>query len=185
MIGTDIDHTDAGTREEAREAIDEEDADAKSQQELQQLIESLEKCEERANSSFAQLQRLQADFANYKKRTAKETVDSIEYANEELILSLLDVVDNFDRALDSVQQNNDVSAVKKGIEMIFQQLWAVLEKEDVLHIEAVGETFDPHLHETVAKVQCDVASETVVEELQRGYKYKSKVIRPCMVKVAE
>lgn len=184
MIGTDIDREDAGTREEPHEAI-EEDADAEPQQELQQLKESLKKCEERADSSFAQLQRLQADFANYKKRTAKETVDSIEYANEELILSLLDVVDNFDRALDSVQQNNDVSAVKKGIEMIFQQLWAVLEKEDVAHIEAVGETFDPHLHETVAKVQCDVASETVVEELQRGYRYKSKVIRPCMVKVAE
>ncbi|MEA1908662.1 MAG: nucleotide exchange factor GrpE [Euryarchaeota archaeon] len=184
MIGTDIDHKDAGTREEAHDVI-EEDADAKTQQELQQLTESLEKCEERANSSFAQLQRLQADFANYKKRTAKETVDSIEYANEELILSLLDVVDNFDRALDSVQQNNDVNAVKTGIEMIFQQLWAVLEKEDVVHIVAVGETFDPHIHETVAKVQSDVASDTVVEELQRGYKYKSKVIRPCMVKVAE
>ncbi len=184
MIGTDIDHTDAVTREDAREVIG-EDADAKPQQELQQLTESLEKCEERADSCFAQLQRLQADFANYKKRTAKETVDSIGYANEELIISLLDVVDNFDRALDSVQQNNDVSAVKKGIEMIFQQLWAVLEKEDVVPIESVGETFDPRMHETVAKVQSDVASDTIVEELQRGYKYKLKVIRPCMVKVAE
>ncbi|MEA1906471.1 MAG: nucleotide exchange factor GrpE [Euryarchaeota archaeon] len=170
MTGSDIDRTDAETHEDAHEAI-KEDADAKPQQELQQLTE--------------RLQRLQADFANYKKRTAKETIDSIEYANEELILSLLEVIDNFDRALDSVQQNNDVNAVKKGIEMIFQQLWAVLEKEDVVHIEAVGETFDPHLHETVAKVQSDVASDTIVEELQRGYKYKSKVIRPCMVKVAE
>ena len=78
-----------------------------------------------------------------------------------------------------------MSAVKKGIELIFQQLWDVLEKEDVVLIEAVGETFDPHLHETVARVQNDVASDTIVEVLQRGYKYKSRVIRPCMVKVAE
>jgi len=184
MTGLDIDCTDAGTHEEAHEVI-EEDADAEPQQELQQLKERLEECEKRADSSFAQLQRLQADFANYKKRTAKETVDSIEYANEEIILSLLDVVDNFDRALDSVKQNNDVSAVKKGIEMIFQQLWDVLEKEDVVPIEAVGETFDPRLHETVVRVQSDIASDTVVEELQRGYTYKSKVIRPCMVKVAK
>ncbi len=186
MTGLDIDCTDAGTREEAHDhEVIEEDADAEPQQELRQLKKSLEECEGRADSSFAQLQRLQADFANYKKRTAKETIDSIEYANEEIILSLLDVVDNFDRALDSVQQNNDVSAVKKGIEMIFQQLWDVLEKEDVVLIEAVGETFDPHLHETVARVQNDVASDTIVEVLQRGYKYKSRVIRPCMVKVAE
>ncbi len=186
MTGLDIDCTDAGTREEAHDhEVIEEDADAEPQQELRQLKKSLEECEGRADSSFAQLQRLQADFANYKKRTAKETIDSIEYANEEIILSLLDVVDNFDRALDSVQQNNDVSAVKKGIEMIFQQLWDVLEKEDVVLVEAVGETFDPHLHETVARVQNDVASDTIVEVLQRGYKYKSRVIRPCMVKVAE
>jgi molecular chaperone GrpE len=91
MTGLDIDCTDAGTHEEAHEVI-EEDADAEPQQELQQLKKSLKECEERADSSFAQLQRLQADFANYKKRTAKETVDSIEYANEEIILSLLDVV---------------------------------------------------------------------------------------------
>ncbi len=66
------------------------------------------------------MQRLQADFANYKKRTAKETVESIEYANESLILSILDVVDNLERALDSIQQDNDVDYIKKGIEMILR-----------------------------------------------------------------
>lgn len=187
MTGSDIDRTDAGTREEVHEVVEEEEG-AEPQQELQQLQElkeRLEECEERAGSSFERLQRLQADFANYKKRTAKETMDSIEYANEEIILALLDVVDNFERALDSIQQNNDADAIKKGIEMIFQQLWDVLKKEDIVPIESVGETFDPHLHETVARAKSDMESNTVVEELQRGYKYKSKVIRPCMVRVAE
>ncbi len=187
MTDSDIERMDAGTREEAHETVEEEgdEEGAEPQQQLQELKERLKECEERADSSFERLQRLQADFANYKKRTAKETMDSVEYANEEIILSLLDVVDNFERALDSIQQNNDVSAVKKGIEMIFQQLWDMLKKEDVVPIEAVGKTFDPHLHETVARAKSDVASNTVVEELQRGYKYKSKVIRPCMVRVAE
>ena len=189
MTDSDIERMDAGTREDAHEVVEEgEEAGAEPQQELQQLQElkeRLEECEGRADSSFERLQRLQADFANYKKRTAKETMDSVEYANEEIILSLLNVVDNFERALDSIQQNNDAGAIKKGIEMIFQQLWDVLKKEDVVPIESVGKTFDPHLHETVDRVKSDVASNTVVEELQRGYKYKSKVIRPCMVRVAE
>ncbi|HIE32204.1 MAG TPA: nucleotide exchange factor GrpE [Methanosarcinales archaeon] len=180
MTGSDIDRTDA----EAHEMIEGE-GDAELQQQLQELKERLEECEDRADSSFERLQRLQAEFENYKKRIAKETMETIEYANEEIILSLLEVLDNFERAIDSIQQENDVDAVKKGIEMIFQQLCNLLEREDVIPIEAVGKIFDPYLHETIAKVKSDVDSNTVVEELQRGYKYKSKVIRPCMVRVAE
>ena len=158
------------------------DADAES---LQALKERLTECEERADSHFDRLQRLQADFANYKKRTAKETVESIEYANESLILSILDVVDNLERALNSIQQDHDVDHIKKGIEMILRQSYDVLEKEEVFPIESVGTAFDPYLHETIARVKCDSESGIIVEELQRGYRFKSKVIRPCMVKVAE
>jgi len=158
------------------------DTDAES---LQALKERLTECEERADSHFDRLQRLQADFANYKKRTAKETVESIEYANESLILSILDVVDNLERALNSIQQDHDVDHIKKGIEMILRQSYDVLEKEEVFPIESVGEIFDPYLHETIARVKCDSESGIIVEELQRGYRFKSKVIRPCMAKVAE
>ena len=158
------------------------DIDAES---LQAVKERLTECEERADSHFDRLQRLQADFANYKKRTAKETVESIEYANESLILSILDVVDNLERALGSIQQDHDADHIKKGIEMILRQSHDVLKKEEVFPIESVGEIFDPHLHETIARVKCDSESDIIVEELQRGYRFKSKVIRPCMVKVAE
>ncbi|MEA3325418.1 MAG: nucleotide exchange factor GrpE [Euryarchaeota archaeon] len=152
---------------------------------LQALKERLTECEEKADSHFDRLQRLQADFANYKKRTAKETIESIEYANESLILSILDVVDNLERAIDSIQQDPDVDHIKKGIEMILRQFHDVLEKEEVFPIESVGKAFDPYMHETIARVKCDSESGTIVEELQRGYRFKSKVIRPCMVKVAE
>lgn len=163
-------------------AAEDAGADAES---LQALKERLTKCEEKADSHFDRLQRLQADFANYKKRTAKEAVESIEYANESLIMSILEVVDNLERALDSIQQDNDVDHVKKGIEMILRQSYDVLGKEEVSPIESVGEIFDPYLHETIARVKCDSESGIIVEELQRGYRFKSKVIRPCMVKVAE
>jgi molecular chaperone GrpE len=158
------------------------DADAGS---LQALKERLTDCEERADSHFDRLQRLHADFANYKKRTAKETAESIEYANESLILSILDVADNLERALDSAQQDHDADHIRKGLKMILRQFYDILEKEEVFPIEAVGEMFDPHLHETIARVKCDSESGTIVEELQRGYRFKSKMIRPCMVKVAE
>jgi len=178
MTDSEIEETGASEVEEAEGA----DAGAES---LQALKERLTECEERADSHFDRLQRLQADFANYKKRTAKETVESIEYANESLILSILDVADNLERALDSIQQDHDVDHIRKGIEMILRQFHDVLRKEEVSPIESVGETFDPYLHETIARVKCDSESGIIVEELQRGYRFKSKVIRPCMVKVAE
>ena len=163
---------------------DTEDA-GEAEEPLKELKDQLKECEERAESYLDRLQRLQADFANYKKRNAKETMESIEYAKEDIILSLLDVVDNFDRALESIQPDNDVDTTKKGIEMILRQFRDVLEKEGVSLIDADGQTFDPHLHETIARVACSEESGTVVEVMQRGYKLKSKVIRPSMVKVAE
>ncbi|HDJ38700.1 MAG TPA: nucleotide exchange factor GrpE [Methanosarcinales archaeon] len=153
---------------------------------LQELKDKLEECEERAAANFDRFQRLQADFANYKKRTAKETIESIEYANEGIILSLLDVIDNLERALESIKREGDVDATRKGIEMILRQFYDLLEKEGVTRIDAeVNQMFDPHLHETIARVACDSESGTIVEVLQCGYKLKSKVIRPSMVKAAE
>ena len=153
---------------------------------LQELKDKLEECEERAAANFDRFQRLQADFANYKKRTAKETIESIEYANEGIILSLLDVIDNLERALESTKMEGDVDATRKGIEMILRQFYDLLEKEGVTRIDAeVNQMFDPHLHETIARVACDSESGTIVEVLQCGYKLKSKVIRPSMVKAAE
>ena len=97
----------------------------------------------------------------------------------------VDVIDNLERALGSIQQDHDADHIKKGIEMILRQSHDVLKKEEVFPIESVGEIFDPHLHETIARVKCDSESGIIVEELQRGYRFKSKVIRACMVKVAE
>ncbi len=188
MTGSDNEESGAVGEVENAGATDTTDTieEAAPEDSLQELKDKLKECEERANSNFDRFQRSQADFSNYKKRTAKETIESIEYANEGIILSLLDLIDNLERALESTRTEGDVDATRKGIEMILRQSYDLLEKEDVTRIDAeVNQMFDPHLHETIARVACDAESGTIVEVLQCGYKLKSRVIRPSMVKAAE
>jgi molecular chaperone GrpE len=128
--------------------------------------------------------RLAAEFDNYKKRTAREFSGLIQNANEELIAQLIPVLDNFERALDAAQSSEDFDSFHKGVELIHQQLKDVLEKQGVKEIEALGEPFDPHKHEAVMMVEKEkTPSETVVEEVERGYMLNDKVLRPSKVAV--
>ena len=156
--------------------------------ELEEEIKVLKK-ELREKSALAEeylehLQYLQADFENYKKNVLRERGEFAKYANEELIIKLLDVVDNLERALCSAKHSK--KALVKGIKMILEQLQDILEKEGVVSIKAVGKKFDPYKHDAVMSITTKRHPEnTVVEELQKGYSLKSKVIRPAMVKVAK
>lgn len=135
---------------------------------------------------FNRLQRLQADFENYRRRTRIEKEETLKYASESIISQLLPVVDNFERALSSVKDGGGVEKFSEGIEMILRQLMQVLNNEGVTQIDAVGCTFDPQCHDAVMQVEEEGYEEnTVVEELLRGYKLKDKVIRPSMVKVTK
>ena len=128
--------------------------------------------------------RLAAEFDNYKKRTAREFSGLIQNANEELILQLIPILDNFERALDAATSSEDFDSFHKGVEMIYQQLKDTLEKQGVKEIQALGEPFDPHKHEAVMMVEEDeVPSDTVVEEVERGYVLNDKVLRPSKVAV--
>jgi len=129
--------------------------------------------------------RLAADFQNFKRRTEKEKSDIYAYANEKMALDLLDVIDNFERALVHQKECKD-EKMKEGMDMIFKQLQGVLEKNKITEIPALGEVFDPNVHNAV---MTDAAGEyesgMVSAVLQKGYKLNNKVIRPAMVKVAE
>jgi molecular chaperone GrpE len=139
-----------------------------------------------ANDYLNKLQRIQSDFQNYKQRVAKEKELDIEKAKEELILRTLEVMDNFDRALEAGKHTKGKNALLKGIEMIHKQLQDVLRFECVQPIEAVGKKFDPELHEIVFKEFTDDKPEdTIIEEFQKGYLYKSRLIRPAKVKVVK
>ncbi len=128
--------------------------------------------------------RLMADFQNFRRRTEKEKQDIYAYANEKLVSELLNVADNFERALEvsDEERNGFVS----GMEMIFKQLMDVLKKAGLEEIDALGKDFDPNLHHAVMTACSDeFESGKVSEVFQKGYMLNKKVIRPSMVKVSE
>lgn len=127
------------------------------------------------------LQRLQAEFENYKKRTEKETIDRAKFSNADLIARLLDVVDNFELALKHECKDSEFA---QGMQMVHNQLMKQLEDEGLLTIKTVGEKFDPYRHEAMLKEKSDKEENTIIEELQRGYILNGKVLRNAKVKIA-
>ena len=128
------------------------------------------------------LQRLQAEFENYKKRTDKEKQEFSNYAKAELIAKLLPLLDTFEIAL---KNTKDHEKFAKGMEMVFAQLFSALEAEGLRPIQAHGKKFDPYYHEVMLKQESDREEGVVLEELQRGYMFKDKVLRYSKVKVTE
>lgn len=140
---------------------------------------------EQAEDYYVRLQRLQAEFDNFRKRTQKEKEETLKYAAERVVEAMLPVLDNFERAVSSSQSSQDFTAFSQGVEMILKQMYNALSKEGLTAIEAVGQPFDPKLHDAVLQVDSEEHPEnTVVEELQKGYYLKEKVLRPSMVKVS-
>lgn len=149
------------------------------------LEAELKQSKEQAEDYYSRLQRLQAEFDNFRKRSQKEKEDTLKYASERIIEAMLPVLDNFERAVASSQSSQDFKAFSQGVEMILKQMKSGLEKEGLTPIEAVGQPFDPKLHDAVLQVDSeDYPENTVVEELQIGYYLKDKVLRPSMVKVS-
>ena len=131
------------------------------------------------------LERLQADFDNYKKRQEKKQKEFIEFANRELLNDLLTVLDNLERALDSTKNDKNVKSIKEGINNTLKGFYNILKKKGVVPMKSIGHRFDPYKHEAVMKIETDKHSEDMVtEEFLKGYYIKSKVLRPAMVKVA-
>jgi molecular chaperone GrpE len=129
------------------------------------------------------LARLQAEFENARKRTAREQQDFREYAVADAIKALLPSLDSFERALQTSAR--DKSEFRGGVELIYKQLQDALQKLGLRAIPAKGEPFDPHLHEAIEMVETsDADDHQILEELQRGYKLKDRLLRPSMVKVA-
>jgi len=127
------------------------------------------------------LQRLQAEFENYKKRIEKEKAEFTDFCKAELIKKLLPIIDNFELAL----KNEADEEFKKGVELIYAQLFEVLENEGLKPIDCSNKKFDPYCHEALIQEESDKESGTVIEELQKGYLLKDKVIRHAKVKVAK
>lgn len=160
---------------EEKEELNNEGKEVKGEENDQDTKE-----EEAAEEENAKYLRLMADFQNYKKRVEREKKDLYSYANEKIMMELLTVMDNFERALG--QDAGD--GFKEGMEMIFKQMSDVLEKSGLVEIKALGEDFDPNMHNAVMTEEpSEYESGKVSGVLQKGYTLNGKLIRPTMVKV--
>jgi molecular chaperone GrpE len=147
------------------------------------LIEELDKVKQQNEEYLSRLQRLQADFENFKRRTKASSEELSKYASFELIKELLGVSDNLERAAGALEAE-DAAGVSQGIRLIHKQFCDVLSKAGVTRVKSVGEQFDPRVHEAVMSVNyANRPDSTVVEEIQKGYRLYDKVVRPSKVKV--
>ncbi|RDY89300.1 nucleotide exchange factor GrpE [Bacillus amyloliquefaciens] len=169
--------------EQAEQAASEEQHEetAGQEEDLQHQIDELQGLlDEKENK----LLRVQADFENYKRRSRLEMEAAQKYRSQNVVTEILPALDNFERALQVEAESEQTKSLLQGMEMVRHQLMDALEKEGVEAIEAVGQEFDPNLHQAVMQVEDEnFGSNIVIEELQKGYKLKDRVIRPSMVKV--
>ena len=129
--------------------------------------------------------RSQADFENYKKRSAREKEDAIKYANKSLLEKLVSIVDHFELGLDAAKGEGEKSPVYSGMNLVLKQLQDFLAENGLQPIEAVGQKFDPNVHEAIAhQPSDDVPEEYVISQTRRGYKYKDRLLRPSAVVVS-
>jgi len=165
------------------EETTEEQAPRSSGEDAAALRGHLEKLQGERNELLERLARLQAEFENARKRAAREQQEYKDFALADALRNLLPIVDSFDRALQTkVQKPEDFRA---GVELIRKQFHDALEKLGLRPIPAKGEPFDPRLHEAIEMVDTDaVKDHHIVDELQRGYKLKDRLLRPAMVRVA-
>jgi molecular chaperone GrpE len=146
------------------------------------LETELQKVKAERDTLLDRLARMQAEFENARRRASKEQQDYRDYATMDAIKSLLPAMDSFQRAM---QVQSEPADFRNGVELIYKQLQDALAKLGVTAIPAKGEPFDPRFHEAIEMVETsDVRDHEVLEELQRGYKLKDRLVRPAMVKVA-
>ena len=180
-----------GEKQNKTEAHDaHEEHKKKHNKKKEEAAEDLHKALEAKDAVIKDLQDkllyFQAEFENFKKLKAKEKQDVLKYGNETLLQELIPVVDNMERALEHAAHADDVKAISEGVQITLNQFLKVLEKAGVERIEAVGQKFDPNVHEALYQEdRDDMEPDTVVSEVQKGYVLNGRVVRPSRVSVSK
>lgn len=146
-----------------------------------ELLAMKEQVEESENKYL----KLYAEFENFKRRNRQEAELNSKYKDQKFAENLLPVIDNLERALAIEGTDESFIALNKGVEMVYNNLVEILEKHEIKAIDAQGQPFDPNFHQAVMTEASDAESDIVIEEFQKGYILKDRVIRPTMVKVSE
>ena len=150
-------------------------------EDIETLQQALAEEKEKAEKYLANWQRSQADLENYAKRAEQEKAETVEFANRMLILDLLPILDDFERALASLPVEFDEQNWTEGIKLIYNKLKTVLEAQGLAEIKAKGEYFDPYFHEAAGQLEGEEG--IIIGEIRKGYKFKDKLLRPSMVMV--
>jgi molecular chaperone GrpE len=170
--------------EEVKTEIVEEELDVNNEEEVDEQADVPNSLEAEVADLNNRLLRVQADYDNFRRRSREEKDAAAKYRAQSFIEGLLPAIDNFERALQIKPEQDETKSLLQGMEMVYRQLQDTLKNEGVEVIETVGQTFDPHLHQAVMQVEEEGATPNqIVEELQKGYKLKGRVLRPSMVKV--
>jgi len=170
-------------KEDSSKTEDEESEVEESEDEITKLNKTLEEKDEEIIELKSHIQRLQADFDNFRKQNDKQKQDLIRYANEGLIVKFLDVYEDMERALENSTNEEEI---REGLELIYSKMKNTLDKEGVEEIPAVGEKFDPFKHEALLTVDSpDHENNEIVDELMKGYTLKDKVIKYSKVRVCK
>ena len=173
------------TVEEAEEAVAEEPETEKEKGSFFKKKEKKDKKDEKIEELTDRVRRQMAEFDNFRKRTEKEKTQMFETGAKSIVEKILPVVDNFERGLAAVTEEEKGTPFVEGMEKIYKQMMPVLEEAGVKPIEAVGQEFDPNLHNAVMHVEDEEFGENIIaEEFQKGYTYRDSVVRHSMVKVA-
>src|SRR5262245_4592614 len=181
-----VDDSDQRPESDTEETDHAVEANAEQEYEIAQLQFQIDTLTAERSSLYDQLLRRQAEFENYRKRVERERGEVYQHGRDDVLLQFLPVVDNFERALSSLEESEgDAEALRHGVELIHKQFKDALSKLGLEPVEALGQTFDPHVHEAVTTEATDRHKEnTVIEEFQRGYKIGDRLLRPAKVKVA-
>ncbi len=157
---------------------------AQEEEEVEKLKHALEEEKARSKQCLDQLKYLQADFENSMKRLRREADEAARIANEQIIVKIMDVAENLERAIEVGQKITENSELTAGVKMISKQLGEILRQEGLEAIPAEGQQFDPTLHEAVAQTETTEKPDgAIIKELRRGYKLKGKVLRASKVEV--
>lgn len=154
--------------------------------EPQNPIEDLQRLADERDQLRDQLLRTMAEFQNYRRRQEEQRGELERFATERFVKQLLPVLDNFERALGAFEERGDQEAMREGLRAVDRQLRQVLEGQNVSRIPSVGEEFNPDVHEALAIAQSDEHEDnTVIDEIEAGYKMGERVIRPARVRVSK
>lgn len=152
----------------------------------EQLQQELEESREEARNNHERYLRAMADMENLRKRSQREKEDLAKFANETLLREILPVIDNLERALEHAVEDTATDGLLEGVQMTLDQFGKVLEKFNVIPVEAMGQTFDPALHQAMGQLETgDFPANTVAQEMQKGYLLNDRLLRPALVMVAK